>query len=145
MLPPALLHGAHTTIDHHRARTVHPVRVARQTTHVAAAQAIEVAPALSTVSAPTDEPSAAASSAATPERTQHRPGRPLPPEPFLPFGLGGDAGGAAPGGSGGGTVPLLVALGLWILFQPPAFARWWVPVRQRVPLSRPGDVLERPG
>jgi hypothetical protein len=140
VLPPALLHGA---------RTIQPVRVEPQAIHVVAAQVIQVAPALSTVAAPADETSAAGAAPATAApathgRTQHWPGRPLPPEPFLPFGLGGDAG-AAPGGSGGGTVPLLVALGLWLFFQPPAFAKWWVPVRQRVPLSRTGDVPERPG
>jgi hypothetical protein len=117
--------------------------------HRVAAKAIQVkvAPALSTISSvstPSAAPGAAASSPAPHERTRHVPGQPKLPEPFLPLGLTGDAG-ASQSSSGGGLVPMLLALGLWVFFQPPALAAWWVPIRQRFPHSRAGDVPERPG
>jgi hypothetical protein len=42
-------------------------------------------------------------------------------------------------------VPVLIALGLWLLLTPPTFAKWWGPLRQRLPRSRSGDAPDRPG
>ena len=111
-----------------------------------APQTAHVAPAIATFSTPSAAPStiesapAVAATHGTPRDRKH----PQLPEPFLPLGMSGAAG-ASSGSSGSSSVPVLIALGLWLLLTPPTFAKWWGPLRQRLPRSRSGDAPDRPG
>jgi hypothetical protein len=112
--------------------------VAPRTVHVA--PAIATFPAPSTASSTVEPAPAAVTTHGTPHDSHH----PLLPEPFLPLGILGAAG-ASSGSSGSSIVPVLIALGLWLLLTPPTFAKWWGPLRQRLPRSRSGDAPDRPG